>query len=494
MATALLGKPDQQGGKSKEHFMQTSGRKGPAHWNDTTIRSSTQAVEGQPLCRSVFKERGRLRPTADIEREVAILMTSVKLSATKHLNKDVNAEELLCEQSAGLPELYREGDVHKCEICKKSFSRTYNLSEYAVGSSTETMSRCEMCATSLTPKCSAVQRFSGRVWSFACNECKRGFTGRVNLENHIRSVKLSATTHLIEDVNAEERLCEQSAGLPDLYGEGDVHTCEICKKSFSRRNNLSEYVVGSSREAMTCCEMCVTQLTPKRSEAQRFSGRISPFACNVCKRSCTGRANLENHIRVSQQQAQNAYQGIGENLGTSSRVRTSVRQRAESRFEMHGIYVQNRLEQEKKKNNKRRMASEEERLARLRMTLHSLATRVPKIILIRVDWTFPALKNQASVKLNSADIEAIHVNKDFNVKELLLRELLNTEENFNSCRICKKSLSRETNLLGHSSGMQGAGTICFFFVAGATGTCFPEGAHAALLYCLEVPPRRKHVE
>jgi hypothetical protein len=41
------------------------------------------------------------------------------------------------------------------------------------------------------------------------------------------------------------------------------------------------------------------------------------------------------------------------------------------------------------------MTSEEGRLARLRRTLHSLATRVPKIILTRVDWTLPVLKNKA---------------------------------------------------------------------------------------------------
>jgi hypothetical protein len=46
-------------------------------------------------------------------------------------------------------------------------------------------------------------------------------------------------------------------------------------------------------------------------------------------------------------------------------------------------------------NNTRRMTSDEERLARLRRTLHSLATRVPKIILKRVDSTLPVLKNNA---------------------------------------------------------------------------------------------------
>jgi hypothetical protein len=50
-------------------------------------------------------------------------------------------------------------------------------------------------------------------------------------------------------------------------------------------------------------------------------------------------------------------------------------------------------------NHTNRMTTEEERLARLRRVLHSLATRVPKVILTRVESTFPVLKNQAvSVK------------------------------------------------------------------------------------------------
>jgi hypothetical protein len=52
-------------------------------------------------------------------------------------------------------------------------------------------------------------------------------------------------------------------------------------------------------------------------------------------------------------------------------------------------------------NITRRMSSEEERLARLRRMLHSLATRVPKIILTRVDWIFPVPKNKAVSVIHS---------------------------------------------------------------------------------------------
>jgi hypothetical protein len=52
-------------------------------------------------------------------------------------------------------------------------------------------------------------------------------------------------------------------------------------------------------------------------------------------------------------------------------------------------------------NNTRSMTIEERRLARLRRTLHSLATRVPKIILTRVDRTFPVLKGKAVSVMHS---------------------------------------------------------------------------------------------
>jgi hypothetical protein len=40
------------------------------------------------------------------------------------------------------------------------------------------------------------------------------------------------------------------------------------------------------------------------------------------------------------------------------------------------------------------MESEKERLVKLLKTLHSLATRVPEVILTPVDCTFPVLKSQ----------------------------------------------------------------------------------------------------
>jgi hypothetical protein len=60
-----------------------------------------------------------------------------------------------------------------------------------------------------------------------------------------------------------------------------------------------------------------------------------------------------------------------------------------------------------------------------------------------------------SLKLNAHNIEATHLNKEFNVKELLREqgaELLNREENFDSCEIYRKQFFHGNNLSGHASG------------------------------------------
>ena len=59
--------------------------------------------------------------------------------------------------------------------------------------------------------------------------------------------------------------------------------------------------------------------------------------------------------------------------------------------------------------------------------MHSLATRVPKVILTRVDWTFPVLKNQPSDKLDETSTEAAYFGKDVNAEELLGEQSLNCQ-------------------------------------------------------------------
>ncbi|XP_023704745.1 zinc finger protein OZF isoform X1 [Cryptotermes secundus] len=100
-------------------------------------------------------------------------------------------------------------------------------------------------------------------------------------------------------------------------------------------------------------------------------------------------------------------------------------------------------------NNTRSMTSEEVRLARLRRTLHSLATRFPKIILKRVDSAFPVLKNKASVQLKAASNEAAHFSMDFNAEEHgeQSEELskLCSKENLDSCDISQNNGRRMTS-------------------------------------------------
>jgi hypothetical protein len=56
--------------------------------------------------------------------------------------RDVNAKELLGDQSTYLSELHRQQVFDSREICKKSFYIRYNLSGDTIASSREMLSHC----------------------------------------------------------------------------------------------------------------------------------------------------------------------------------------------------------------------------------------------------------------------------------------------------------------------------------------------------------------
>jgi hypothetical protein len=116
-----------------------------------------------------------------------------------------------------------------------------------------------------------------------------------------QSVTLNTTSteanHSNYDANAEDRLSEQNAEFSELYSEQNDDSCEICKKSFSNKNNPSGHIHVSSKEAMSRCEMCVVSLTQKPIEVRRFRSE-RPLSCNVCKRRVTSSYSLDTHVRV----------------------------------------------------------------------------------------------------------------------------------------------------------------------------------------------------
>jgi KRAB domain-containing zinc finger protein len=155
----------------------------------------------------------------------------------------VNAEGLPGEPSAEFSDLHREEYFDSRDICKKSFSRSNNLSGHTNVSSRETTSRCQTCVTSFTEKCSALRQFRCRERKFSCNACNKTFISHSNLDNHIR-------------VHTGER----------------PFSCEECKKTFAQRSNLNKHLRVHTGER--------------------------PFSCELCKKTFARRFVLKRHLRV----------------------------------------------------------------------------------------------------------------------------------------------------------------------------------------------------
>jgi uncharacterized Zn-finger protein len=153
-----------------------------------------------------------------------------------------------------------------------------------------------MCVTSLNR--SAVQRFRGRELPFSSYVCKKSFTGRHNLQNHIR-------VHTGERPFSCEMCKKMFAQLSNLNRHLRVHSgerpfsCELCKKTLSQKSSLKNHLRLHSWDRHFSCKVCKKMFTRRfilKTRLRLHSGE-RPFSCKVCKKRFTRRYLLNKHLK-----------------------------------------------------------------------------------------------------------------------------------------------------------------------------------------------------
>jgi uncharacterized Zn-finger protein len=145
--------------------------------------------------------------------------------------KDIKIEEIHAEQSTELSGTQIEETCDSCEICKRTFSLTNNLSRHTSERDKEILTRCWTCFTLFTPRCREMQSIRGRKKPLICNVRKKGFTERSNPENHTR-------------VHTGER----------------PFPCKLCKKTFTRRSHVKRHLRIHTGERPFSCKLCKKSL------------------------------------------------------------------------------------------------------------------------------------------------------------------------------------------------------------------------------------------
>ncbi|KAM5127458.1 uncharacterized protein ACMZJ9_020618 [Mantella aurantiaca] len=179
------------------------------------------------------------------------------------LDRRLKEVKLLLQQdpSCPLPVLANKSG-HVCDVCKKSFTKSYNLKVH--------------------------QRIHSGEKPYQCPKCGKCFSQNIRLKIH-------QTTHE-EWAHEASRFRRAKPTTPPLK----KHKCEVCEKSFSKSYSLKVHLRVHSGERPYQCEECHKAFSKNSllTVHKRIHSGERPYQCSECPKSFSVMSHLRVHTRT----------------------------------------------------------------------------------------------------------------------------------------------------------------------------------------------------
>lgn len=173
-----------------------------------------------------------------------------------------------------------------------------------------------------TPATELLQRYGGyskafreRLHSQLYKKFRRDKRLSLKRDNHEKDSISNAKKkmRMKSAANSKLQMMKQATGTPKAVFQqkphtaaafhsayGNKHVCRICKKSFTRKENLKNHSLIHTRETPHACHICNARFRHRnslKSHVLRHTG-TKPFQCQICKKEFTRNAALKHHQRV----------------------------------------------------------------------------------------------------------------------------------------------------------------------------------------------------
>ncbi|XP_035219452.1 zinc finger protein 845-like [Stegodyphus dumicola] len=133
---------------------------------------------------------------------------------------------------------------------------------------------------------------------YACNVCKKLFTEEHHLVMHM--CIHTGEKHEINDMY-DKKLTPEISEVRLHMGMGEKsHVCYVCKKSCTQKSNLMEHMHIHTGEKSYACNVCSKSFVRKQDLVKHIrvhSGK-KPYVCNVCNRTFKQKPHLAQHMHI----------------------------------------------------------------------------------------------------------------------------------------------------------------------------------------------------
>nr|XP_023020234.1 zinc finger protein 449-like [Leptinotarsa decemlineata] len=156
----------------------------------------------------------------------------------------------------------------QCDFCKRCFTHKNTLKNHIITGS-RSPSQCHLCQKTFPQKCQMEDHllFHAKESPFECIFCKNRFAERTTLKEHL-------LTHTISK----------------------SHQCLTCKKQFASKNVLKKHLLIHFGEKKHECNICGKKFVSKSLLQTHLRSHNEKHICEVCKKCFTVRGTLERHL------------------------------------------------------------------------------------------------------------------------------------------------------------------------------------------------------
>ncbi|CAH0547711.1 unnamed protein product [Brassicogethes aeneus] len=173
-------------------------------------------------------------------------------------------------------------EIFKCDYCQKEYKHK--------GSFLHHLKTCS---------CLHALHGSGSTMSI-CPECRTPCTSKEVLIEHIKTTHNSKNLHICNVCNHVAH-SNRTLSYHMLKHENKVYQCEICGKSFNRKNLLSIHKKMHSQQNSTqvLCPICGKSFHYKSGMVyhMKMHNQTRDYVCNICDKRFYMKAVLNRHVR-----------------------------------------------------------------------------------------------------------------------------------------------------------------------------------------------------
>ena len=190
--------------------------------------------------------------------------------------------------------------VHPCDKCNKWYPSKLLLQEHKISHEDDSYLQCSMCHLKYKRKIGLkyhhIRVHSNMEPKYMCDYCGKRFKLKIDLGGHIEKTHLNVS-HICKICGKVVKNITHHEWQHDRVAKRIVYKygCNLCRKKFTTRNNLDNHLL-MHKDGFKCTLCDEVFSSPYSLGSHKSTKHRRGATCTICERSFTNTSNFYQHV------------------------------------------------------------------------------------------------------------------------------------------------------------------------------------------------------